>query len=101
MRHRFGIPNARGQIPPAPSVYGRTIPSGQRVEFKLGRNALTNRRMPHRIPSDGSKEQYVVEAGEGEHVLQKRMKRLRQQHDPDRFEVRGHVEAVADAEEEV
>jgi hypothetical protein len=45
LRHRFEIPDAGGQVPSAPRLYGETS-GGRRVELELSRDRPRTRRLP-------------------------------------------------------
>ena len=63
MRHRFGVPDARGQVPPAPRLYGESEDGG-RVFLELGDEPRV-RRVPQKARDDATVVSYITDIGEG------------------------------------
>jgi hypothetical protein len=79
MRHLHGIPNPRGEVPPAPRLYGKLVENGLPVCLELGRDGARTRRVPVAEKLDESSERYTVETGEAEELVRKRVERIRRQ----------------------
>jgi hypothetical protein len=92
-RHGYRIPDARGEVPPAPRIAGRTLEADEPVMVEFTDGAIYGRRLPVPERRDESRERYTVEPGEAEALLAKRSERLRKKLGPD-WEVRGRIETV-------
>jgi hypothetical protein len=93
VRHRYEIPDARGEIPPAPRLYGQMADGGARAELELGRAGPKVRRVPYQVSSDSSGESYIVELGEGEQIAALRAERLRRKLSPG-YDVHTRIDEV-------
>jgi HNH endonuclease len=93
VRHRYEIPDARGEVPPAPRLYGQIADGKARAELKLGRAGPKVRRVPYRVSKDSSGESYIVEPGEGKQIAGVRAERLCRQLPPG-YDVRTRIDEV-------
>jgi hypothetical protein len=93
VRHRFEIPDSRGQIPPAPRLYGQMINDESRAELELGREGPKVRRLPQPVSGGPGKERYIVERGEGKRIAELRAERIRRDL-PAGFEVVTRIDSV-------
>jgi HNH endonuclease len=91
-RHRFDVRDARGQVPQAPRLYGKTK-TGAPIELELGKEAPSTRRVPYCLSRADGRETYIVEPGEGEEILELRLERLQRQLGIG-YAVKGRVEEV-------
>lgn len=92
-RHRYEIPDSRGEVPPAPRLHGQMADGGARTELELGRDGPKVRRVPYRVSKDSGGERYIVEPGEGERIAALRVARLRRQL-PAGYDVRARIEEI-------
>jgi hypothetical protein len=93
VRHRYEIPDARGEVPRAPRLYGQMADGGARAELELGRAGPKVRRVPYRVSKDSCGESYIVEPGEGEKIAALRAERLRRQLPPG-YDVRTRIDEI-------
>jgi hypothetical protein len=93
VRHRYEIPNARGEVPSAPRLYGQMVDGGARAELELGRAGPKVRRVPYQVSKDSGGESYIVEPGEGERIAALRAARLRRQLSPG-YDIHTRIEEI-------
>jgi hypothetical protein len=91
-RHRHRIPDARGKVPDAPRLVGQAT-DGVRVMAELTREGIITRRIPTAVRRSPSSEEYITDEGDGETVLDTRLRRLRRQVGTE-YDVSGTVENV-------
>jgi hypothetical protein len=75
LRHRHGVRDARGQIPPAPRLYGDG--DGGRGFLELGAEPRV-RRVPRRTRDDATGTTLITEIGDGAGVAAKELPRMEQ-----------------------
>ena len=76
LRHRYGIRDARGQIPPAPRLYGDSEDGG-RGFLELGAEPRV-RRVPRRIRKDSTGTTLITEIDDGVAIAAKELPRMEQ-----------------------
>jgi HNH endonuclease len=81
LRHKFGVRDGRGQVPPAPRLPGTTV-DGRPIQLELGRKESRIRLLPHKTRDDESGVTYVTEPGQGEGIIEKVKARLEAQLGP-------------------
>jgi hypothetical protein len=75
LRHKFGVRDARGQVPPTPRLPGTTV-DGRPIQLELGRDESRTRLLPHKTRDDENEVTYVTEPGQGEEIMEKVKARL-------------------------
>jgi HNH endonuclease len=70
LRHKFGVRDARGQVPLAPRLLG-TSADGSPIQLELAREESRTRLLPHKTRDDETGVTYVTEPGEGEEIMER------------------------------
>ncbi len=95
-RHRHQVPDPRGEVPPAPRLYGK-LENGLPMYLELGRDGASVHRVPAPEHRDESSERYTVDLGDAEALVRKRIERIRAQRG-DSVEVDFTIETVRQPE---
>jgi hypothetical protein len=91
-RHHHRIPDPRGVVPKAPGLHGVDA-DGVRVVAELHRDGVRTRRIATAVHRDATSERYVVDQGDGQAILEKRLDRLRKRLG-DGYQVTGRIETT-------
>jgi hypothetical protein len=98
LRHRHGVRDARGQIPPAPRLYGDSEDGG-RGFLELGAEPRV-RRVPRRTRNDANGTTLITEIGDGAEIAAKELPRMEQRarelHGDGGFRVESSIEQIRD-----
>lgn len=76
LRHRHGVRDARGQVPPAPQLYGDRKDGG-RGFLELGAKPRA-RRAPRRTRNDETGTTFITEIGDGAEIAAKELPKIEQ-----------------------
>lgn len=98
MRHRWGVRDARGDVPPAPRMYGNSE-DGVRGYLELGQEPVV-RRVPRVTRDDDTGATIIAEVGEGAAVAEQHRQRLEQRgrelHGAGGFRLETSIERIED-----
>jgi hypothetical protein len=93
LRNRHSVPDTRGNVPPAPRLFGKLEENGLRAYLELGREGVRAGRVPEPEQRDENVERYTVDLGQAEALLRTREDRLRKKHGGN-VKIEAHVEVV-------
>ncbi len=77
-RHRFGVRDARGVVPPAPRLYGESEDGG-RLFLELAAQPRV-RRVPRKTRDDETSVTYITDIGDGPELAEKIKTRLEKEY---------------------
>lgn len=84
-RHRYEVPDARGDVPRAPRIVSRLKATGERVLTVMDRRGWYAQPLPVEAWQDESRLSYGVGAEDALEAMQKKLERLRRQFGPQVF----------------